>query len=351
MDLTHTEDAMLITNPTNIRYLTGFVGVSPTEREGYALVTKDTTFLFTNALYMEQAKSLPNVTLIQISRENPISKELGKITKTVKIKKMGFEDVNLTVAELTKLKQVLTDVELVPTRNRVEDLRMIKRREELDSIKLAASITDLCFKYITKRIRPGITEARLAWEMEGFFKFRAGDVAFSPIVAFNEHSSEPHYMKRENNPLRKNSLVLLDFGAKVNGYCADMTRVVFLGAPKTEWVHAYTAVRAANQKALDLLKNGERSGTALDSAARKAIEDAQLPVYPHSLGHAVGLDIHEAPRLTITGEALLKPNMVVTVEPGVYIEGNYGIRIEDLVRLTEDRIDILSKSSKEITIL
>lgn len=343
-------DALLITNPTNIRYLTEFVGVAPEEREAYVLKTTETIYLFTNALYIEDAKSLPNVTAIQISRENPLSMELAKLVDTLGTQTIEFEEANLTVAEFTKLKSVLSDVSLSPTRNRIESLRIIKRKDELENIKLAAKITDQCFSFILKRIRPGITESRLAWEIESFFKVRAGGNAFSPIVAFNEHSSQPHYMSHGNNPLRKNSLILLDFGARVNGYCADMTRVVFLGTPKPEWANAYEAVLEANEKAIDLLKSGQRHGATLDAAAKEIIAEAGLPPYPHSLGHAVGLDIHEAPRLSMNADEILKADMVVTVEPGVYIEGRYGIRIEDLVLVKQKNVEILSKSPKNLIV-
>lgn len=344
-------DALLITDSVNIRYLTGFVGVAPEEREAFVLIAKDKTYLFTNSLYMEQAASLPNIELIQISRESPISKELSSLTEKFKIKKLGFEDDNLTVAEFTKLKQVLVDVELVPTRNKIEELRMIKRKDEIENIRLAAKITDQCFKFLTHRIRPGTTESRLAMEIEGFFKYHGAENAFSPIVAFNTHSSQPHYQKRSNDPLRRGSLILLDFGAKVNGYCADMTRVVFIGTPKPEWKKAYETVIGANEKAIDLLKDGERHGATLDAAAKELIAEADFPPYPHTLGHAVGLAIHEAPRLSTKKDEILKPGMVVTVEPGIYIEGQYGIRIEDLVLLKASGMEILSTSSKALTIL
>lgn len=130
-----------------------------------------------------------------------------------------------------------------------------------------------------------------------------------------------------------------------------MTRVVFLGQQKPEWVKTYETVLAANKKALDMLKNGERNGGTLDAAAREVIAESDLPVYPHSLGHSVGLDVHEIPRLTVKKPVLLNPGMVITIEPAVYVEGAYGIRIEDLVLLKENGIDVLSKSKKEMTIL
>lgn len=341
MNVREFNDALFVTNPTNIRYLTGFVGVEPTERESFVLKTDNKIYFFTNSLYIEQTKTLSP---ILISRENPISKELEKITSKLNIKKMEFEDDNLTVAEFTKLTQVLTNVELIPSRGAIEAMRMIKRKDEIENIRLAAALTDTCFKILLKNIRPGMTERKLSLYIEGFFKSRGADLAFSPIVAFNKHSSQPHYMSRGNNPLRKNSLILLDFGARVNGYCADMTRVVFLGTPKPEWVKTYNQVLSANQKGLELLKIGERDGAVLDTAAN-------IPPYPHSLGHGVGLDIHEAPRLTAKKPEMLKTNMVVTIEPGKYIEGQYGIRIEDLVLLKDKSIEILSKSNKELIIL
>ena len=346
-------DGLFITNPTNVRYLTGFIGVSPEEREAYTLVTAKTTYLFTSALYREAAKQFSSAhqQIVEINYDHPISAALSAICDKEHIKKLGFEETNLTVWELHKLQASLAGVTLIPTHDRVETLRQTKRADELASIRLAASLTDQCFTYIKQRLKPGVTEGKIAWEIESFFNDRAGGNAFSPIVAFNDHSAMPHYYERGNNPLRKGSLILLDIGAKVNGYCADMTRVVFLGAPKDEWVSAYAAVLSANEKTLTLLKNGQRNGATLDAAARGVITGAGFPVYPHSLGHAVGLEIHEAPRLTVKKTETLKPGMIVTVEPGVYVEGVYGIRIEDLVHIKINGTELLSKSTKELTIL
>lgn len=339
-------NSILITNPTNIRYLTGFVGLPAQAgveaRDAYILQTSEQIHFFTNSLYMEQAK---NLSPILISRENPISSELKKLCKKLQIKELDFEEIDLTVAEYNKLKIALKGVTLVPSRNKIEDLRMIKKDEEIKNIRLAARVTDDCFTHILGRIRPGITEARLAWEIEGFLRFKGGDIAFSPIVAFNAHSSQPHYVAKGNDPLRRDSLILLDFGARVNGYCADMTRVVFLGPPRAEWKKAYETVHAANERAIGLLQKGERDGKILDQEARKIVS------YPHSLGHAVGHDIHESPRLTMKKSEILKPGMVITIEPGRYVEGKYGIRIEDLVLIKDNGIEILSKSKKELTIV
>lgn len=337
-------DTLLVTNPTNIRYLTGFVGVDA--RDAYVLLTKNKTFFFTNSLYMEQTKTLSP---IQISQDYPISTALKKLCEELNIKKLGFEEENVTVSEFNKFQTVLTGIALVPTKNRIEEQRQIKKPQELENIRLAVRITDQCFKFISRRIRPGITESRLALEIEGFIRAKGGELAFPPIVAFNEHSSQPHYASvRSYSPLRSGSLVLLDFGANVNGYNADMTRIVFVGKPKREWVLAYTTVLQAQEKAFDLLKDGVRNGATLDAAAKEIIAEADLPPYTHSLGHNIGLSVHEGPRLSSTKEATLMPGMVFSVEPGVYLEGQYGIRIEDLVLLKKDGIEVLTKSPKNI---
>lgn len=348
---------LLISNPTNIRYLTGFVGVAPEEREVYVLITKNETYLFTNSLYLENARKLNDLTIVEISRENPISRELAKIAAELKIKKLGFEEVNLTVSEYNKLKEELSEVKLIPTKNRIEELRMIKREDEVQNIRQAAKLTDQCFDFILGKLKPGITEAEFAWKIESFFRKKGASIAFSPIVAFGKNSSQPHYRpgsdlrKPQGQTLSKTDIVLLDFGARVNGYCADMTRVVFLGHPKDEWAKAYDVVLKAQQKALDLLKEGVRSGATLDAAAKEVIAETHLPPYPHSLGHNVGLAIHEGPRLTVKKDETLKPGMIFTIEPGVYIEGQYGIRIEDLVLLKKTGIEMLSQKAKEMIIL
>ncbi|MDP1722489.1 MAG: Xaa-Pro peptidase family protein [Candidatus Gottesmanbacteria bacterium] len=399
MDLLKNIDALLITNPTNIRYLTGFVGAAPEEREAYCLLTNSQTYLFINALYTEYANTLVSpskqgsnnpiiqfsnnpIKIVKISRGEPFAKKLGDVLKrshlakpqgeTLKGIRLGFEESNLTVAEFEKLKKELPGITLVPTQNRIEELRMIKRDDEIENIRQAAKITDQCFTYLTTILKPRVTELEIAWKIESFIRSRGAGLAFSPIVAFGSNTSQPHYspkssLKRSHLLRLKNQdIVLLDFGAKINGYCSDMTRMVFIGKPEAEWVNAYETVSRAQTMALEYLASRpglEATGDKVDQIARDIIENAGFPTYPHSLGHGVGLDIHEAPRLrtnpsinseqpvTSRASQRLMPGMVVTVEPGIYIEGQYGVRLEDLILLKEDGIELLSKSNKHITIL
>ena len=415
MNLLENIDALLITNPINIRYLTGFMGLAPEEREGYVLVTQNKMYLFTNALYVEQARRLVNeefkmknvkLEIVEVSRENPLSQQMIKMLSSVipasaqgrsafggkagiqrqkdwipgqdgyrtvtrqarndnKVN-LGFEETDVTYAEFKKLEQELDGVTLIPIQNRVEELRKCKQPDEIKSIRRAAELTDICFGFVLKKIKQGVTESEIAWEIESYFKKNGAGNAFPPIVAFNENSSQPHYSPYANCQLQTNSLILLDFGARVSGYCADMTRVVFWGSPTEEQKKVYETVLAANEAAMKVLKvhnspspslilrEGNArffSGAALDHAAREVIEKAGFPTYPHSLGHNLGLDIHEGPRLSIKHDEELKPGMVFTIEPGIYLEGKFGIRIEDLVVLKEDGMEILSRSPKEIIVL
>lgn len=375
-------DALLITDPLNIRYLTDFAGLAPEEREGYVVVTAHILYLCTNALYTEQAHALEHSTskidnsmkiiCKEISREQPLAGKIKEILDSLPLNHtptLGFEEQNLTVAEFKKLKVELPGIELVPTKDTIEDLRRIKRPEEIASIRTAAKITDKCFTHILPRLKKGITEGEIAWEIETFIRKQGAESAFPPIVAFNQNSSQPHYTPKKGSTLLEDSLVLLDFGAKVKGYCADMTRVVFVGKPTTKQTVAYQAVFNAHQAVLTYISNAVRStfargpltngfrkafavsGAAADTISRNSITKEGFPPYPHSLGHSVGLAIHEGPRLSIKHDEELKPGMVVTVEPGIYIPGEFGIRIEDLVHITSERIEVLSNSPKNLTII
>ncbi len=357
--LLHGLDALLVTNPTNIRYLTGFAGVAPTERESYVLVTNDAVHLFTYGLYRETAENLVHtnpaaatgtpVRLVLLGKDLTITRALEHLVSATAVKRLGFEEKNCTVYELARFREKIPRIEFVPTGDRIENLRVVKKHEEIVRIRAAAELTDRCLSEMVPSLRPGATEAEIVTHIESFFRHHGAENAFAPIVAFGKNTALPHYgvSHISHAALAQNDIVLLDFGAKVEGYAADMTRMLFVGNPKPEWLAAYTAVSDANKKALSLLSDGERNGATLDAAAREVIAEANFPVYPHSLGHGVGLDVHEAPRLTVAREAILRTGMIVTVEPGVYIAGSFGIRIEDLVEITADGITVLSRSHKK----
>lgn len=349
--------ALLLTDAYNIYYLTGFIGAAPQEREAYALITHENTYLFTSSLYTEHAKLLENknqkLQVLEISREMPLSQRLISILGThEKQIKLGFEENNIYFSEYKNLKNKLPTIELIPTQNRIEQLRTIKRADEIEKLKKACLVTDEAFEYILKKLKPEITETDIAWELETFFRKNGATSSFPPIVAFNQNASMPHYFPSSDQKLRPNSLILLDFGAKFEGYHADMTRVVFWGKPSQEIENAYTTLLRAQETAIKLLESGQRSGAILDTQTRQELETNSFPEYPHSLGHGVGLAIHEFPRLSMRVDETLKPGMVFSIEPGIYIPGKFGMRIEDLVYINkQNKIEVLSKSQKALTIL
>ncbi len=369
-------DALLISNFYNIAYLSGFSGVDPSHREAFFVASQDNCYLLTNALYSEEARNLFAVScslfaVIEINQEKKLQDRLLEIIKKEKIKKLAFEKYDLKYAEVEKFKKDsghtsttqykarMTQVTLVPTENLVEDLRMIKDKTEIDAIKKACKLTDETFSFIVSYLSnlsdlDSLKETELAWEIEKYIRENGGQLAFSPIVAFGTHSSMPHYIPKlsfkdsQSLALEKKDMILLDFGAKIDGYCADMTRMIFVGNPTEKQKKMYQTVLSAQEKALEKLKKGNRNGQLLDTVAREVIEKSGYQAYPHSLGHGVGREIHEGFRLIKHKKFLLKPGMVFSIEPGYYEPGWSGIRIEDLVVLKEDGIEILTQSSKEI---
>ena len=231
---------------------------------------------------------------------------------------------------------------------------MIKNDSEISAIRRACHITDLCFTKILDSIKPGVTEKEIAVRLEDLFAHHNAKPAFPTIVAFGKHTSVVHYLvaKESLTRCRKQEIILLDFGVKVDGYCSDMTRMVFMGSPRTEWIHAYDAIRVVQQSCIDKIRalNVRKfSGAWLDRFARTCIKKAGLPPYPHGLGHNVGLEIHELPRLSRKKDAQICPGMVFTIEPGTYVKDDYGIRIEDTVVLSDNGLEILTNSLKTLT--
>lgn len=343
-------DALFITNQQNVSYLTGFTGLATDEREGFLLITKNNAYFFVFPTYFGLFEKGGNgFTTLCLTHDKRLTDQLSVIVKKEKIRSIGIEEENITLSEFGSLKNKVK-TRWQRTKGAVEEARVIKDETELGYIKKAAKITDYAFDFIKGKIKKGVTEKSLSLDLEFFLKKNADDVAFSPIVAFNENSAIPHYLSTHNQQLTTHNLILLDFGAKINGYCADMTRVVFFGTPSEKQVKVYNTVLSAQKLALDNLKTGKKT-SEIDKIARDYIISKGFPEYPHGLGHGVGLSIHENPRLKKDNTTRLKENMVVTIEPSIYLPGYCGIRIEDLVVLKENGVKILSHSPKKIIVI
>lgn len=335
-------DALLISSSQNIAFLTGFTGFDFYERGGYAFLTENKLYLFANSLYATEAKhQAKNTEVIALTRNQKLIPALQEIISQDKIKNIGFE-ANLTYSEF-KLFKKLKSVKLKLAEDIVEEVRQVKDGSELAALKKACKLTDDCFKFILDKIKPGIMEKELAWEMEKFIKEKGGELAFPTIVAFGKNSTTPHH-KTNNTKLSSNSIVLLDFGAKVEGYCTDMTRTLFIGRAPEKFRTIYNITLNAQKKAFFPKKF---TGEAIDKAARNIVEKSSYSI-PHSVGHGVGLEVHELPHISPGFKNKIDANTVFTIEPGIYVPEFGGVRIEDTVYFNGKEIIQLTNSAKKL---
>lgn len=331
-------EAFVIYKFVNVTYITGFTG-----DDSVALVTHDKAIFITDGRYTEQAqKEVKDFEVIE--HKTGIKEVLKEYIKTLGIKKLAFEE-SISYGQYRELKEFL-EIELIPQANLVETLRMVKDEEEIENIKKAQNITDKAFEYLLNFIKVGMTEKEVALELEYFMKKQgAEDLSFDTIVASGKRSSLPHG-KASEKVIEKGDFVTIDFGCKVNGYCSDMTRTIVMGKASEKQKEIYNIVLEAQQKAIDNIRAGITSKEA-DLLARSVIEEKGYGQYfSHSLGHGVGLEVHEAPSLSFKKEEILKEGAIVTVEPGIYIPDFGGVRIEDMVLLKEDGVINLTKSPK-----
>ncbi|MBI2315222.1 aminopeptidase P family protein [Candidatus Daviesbacteria bacterium] len=360
-------DAVLISSVFNITYLTGFSNFSKEEREAYLLIGKDFQYIITDARYSEAVKSeVPHLILFERGYKQSTEDLLKKHKK--EIKNLGIEEDDLTVAEHKLLKKHFKTIKHLD----IKTHRAIKTLEEIDKIKKAAKLGDKAFEYILEKIKPGVSEKEIAFELESFVKKYGADLSFPSIVAFGKNSAVPHHQTGNTKLTGKGEFVLLDFGVKYKNYCSDMTRTVFLGKPSEKQQKIYQAVLAAQQKAIDFINKKLKAGKEIkageaDKAARDYIVSKGYPGIPHSLGHGIGLEVHEHPFLSSKSKEVLKEGMVFSIEPGIYIpdfgpprpslarlrEARFageagGVRIEDLFVLEKDKLSNITHSPKQI---
>lgn len=343
-------DAVLISSPSTITYFTNYSGFSSQEREAFLFITKNKQYVITDGRYSEAVvEKIPHFTLIEISIKTPLKKIFQDLSKKLKIKRLGVEENNITIVEYKLFKRYFSQIS--PTN--LMSLRIVKDKDELKNIEQACKLGDEAFDYILKRIKQGITEKELAFELELSIKKQEADISFKPIVAFGKNSSVPHH-QTGNERLTTNSIVLLDFGVKLNNYCSDMTRTVFFGSANAKFKKMYQTVLNAQTKAIEFLRSNDsnhRSAKYVDALTRNHIIESGYPTIPHSLGHGIGLEVHEAPRLGPTSKDILKPGMVFSIEPGIYIKGVGGIRIEDLVVLENKGPRLITHSPRSLLTL
>ncbi|GIW61864.1 MAG: Xaa-Pro aminopeptidase [Patescibacteria group bacterium] len=347
---TYHVDAVLISSITNIIYLTSYSGFSYHERDAYILITKYQQYLFTNTLYFEEVKTVvKDFQIYEINKNNPFPKLLTKLIRENNIQTLGIESDNLTLKEYQDLQK---NIKIKFKSLSLSSLRIQKTDEEIKKINQACNLGDKAFDFILKFIRPGITEKDIAFEIETFIRKNGGEVAFPTIVGFGSNSAIPHH-KTNNTVLRNNDIILIDFGVRLNNYCSDMTRTFFIGKPTQEQNIVYNIVRKAQKKALELLyhklvydtQRRYITAASLDKIVREYILSQGYPSIPHSLGHGIGIQVHEPPALSPTSKDKLTDGMVFSIEPGIYLPGRFGIRIEDIFAIQNSKLIQLTNAS------
>ncbi len=324
----------------NLRYLTGFTGSS-----GILIVSPRPLFI-TDSRYTEQADK--EVVGLPIEETPPRWMSwLAEKLRSLGVKRVGIGAHRTSLHVFQELTQLAPGVEFVPQPGLVEDLRRVKAEEEIERIAAAARLTDEGLRWIVGRLAPGQRERDVALDLEIWFRRQgAEDAAFDLIVASGPGSAMPHYRPRERK-IERGDLVLFDIGVQMDGYCSDLTRVVAVGTPPAEVREVYHLVLDANKAGLAAVRAG-KPGRDVDAAARAVIANAGYgDRFGHGLGHGVGLEVHEAPGVGPVSEDALAVGNVVTIEPGVYLPGKFGVRIEDLVAVTADGCRILSSFPKD----
>lgn len=333
-------DGVYLTSRTSHRYFTRF-----DNEDGALLITKSNAYAFEDFRYIEVATNTLSGAFTVIEPKGKRSEWLGDILKREEVSRLGFEDLSMSVNAYERLKLDVSAT-LVPVNNTVNKMREIKTEDEVLKMEKAQELTDKAFAHILTMLSPNMTENDVASELEYFMrKNGAEDKSFETIAVSGEKSSLPHGVP--GNIKLKKGFLTMDFGATVDGYHSDMTRTVSIGKADEEMKKLYNTVLRAQRSALEYLKAGVNTKDA-DWVAREIIYKDYKGYFGHSLGHSVGLEVHEMPALSPNYNAILVPGNVVTVEPGIYIPGKYGVRIEDMVLICENGIKNFTKSPKEL---
>jgi len=350
-------DALLVSKIENIRYLTGFSGST-----AFVVIDGSAQTIFVDFRYIEQVKKeTKGYAIVQTGRSQV--KDICEFMKTNKYKKVGFEADSTSVTKLAAFETNLpAKLEMKPTSGLIEELRIIKSKAEIKEIQNAVDLVDATFLEIVRTGKKSIigkSESAVAAQLEYLMKLGgAQSPSFESIVAFGTNSSCPHYkpvpsciVKAKGPKVGQGTFLKMDFGAKLNGYCSDMTRTIFIGKPSQKLIDIYKIVLEAQLAAIAGIRPGMKA-MEVDKIARDVIAKyGHADKFGHGLGHGVGLEIHEAPSVSTEGQSIIAEGMVFTVEPGIYIPGTGGVRIEDIILVTKTGCRILTKSSKEVIIL
>ncbi len=340
-------DAALIESGVNRYYFTGFPSTA-----GVLLILRDAAYFLIDFRYYHKAKAqVKDCTVIEMKRFVP---QLQELFSRHHVMMVGVESESMTLSEYRRYQEQFPDVYFdkgEELQSLITELRQVKSPQELAKIRAAQAVTDAAFTHILNTIHIGMTELEVAWELESYMRTHGADgLAFDTIAASGENSASPHATPTER-PLQSGDFLTMDFGARVDGYCSDMTRTVAIGTPTEKMCQMYDLTLQAQNASFSVLKAGAVCKD-VDAAARETYAAAGLAEhFGHGLGHSVGLEIHESPACNTRDETKLKAGMLMTVEPGLYLPNEFGVRIEDLTVVTEDGYENLTHSPKELIIL
>ena len=333
-------DAILVTQPENRRYLSGFDGSA-----GYLLITEKKALLATDFRYTEQASNqAPEFEIIMI--KGKVSEWFPALVRDTVIKKLGFEADDISYSAYKQYSDTLAEVEIVPVTGMVENLRAVKEPAEIEYIEKAVAISDAAYNKVSGEIKAGMTEKQVAWEMEKSLRENGSEaVPFEIIVASGPNAALPH-AKPTERVINPGETVVIDMGAKYRGYASDLSRTICVGEPDDTFLKIYKIVLDAQEAAESIIRKG-MTGHQADNAAREVIEKAGYGnLFGHSLGHGVGLAEHELPHLSPNADGTLEDGMVYTVEPGIYLSGWGGVRIEDMAVMENGKTRVITKARK-----
>jgi Xaa-Pro aminopeptidase len=341
-------DAFLVSNPANVQYLTGFDLGPESKNDALVILDRKQVWLLTDARYFARAQKIAEAEAILLQPGRTLSQFINQKAKDGGWQTLGFEKRDVSVARYERLKAALLP-KLIGTNNLVETLRKTKEATEIEAIAQASRLTDQVFQDLRSKLRPSLSEHQVEALIRTLAAARGAEgCAFIPIVAVGDHTAVPHHANT-NRKLAASNLVLIDFGLRYKGYDADMTRVLFLSPPTRKQGRVYETVLRAQETALEKIKPG-MTGQEADETARAVIKQEGFGAqFLHSLGHGLGIEVHEGFSLNPKSREILKPGMVFTIEPGVYLPGDFGVRIEDTVVMKKSGVQKLTQSPKTLS--
>ncbi|GIV02522.1 MAG: Xaa-Pro dipeptidase [Fimbriimonadales bacterium] len=338
--------AILVSNVRNVGYLTGFTGSS-----GFLVLGEDRGAFLSDSRYDEQAREEVQGFPVSIYKNPTTTAEaLAGLVRELGYDRLGFEAEHVTFATHRQWQEAMPEVTFVPVEGLIDPLRLVKTPEEIEKIRQACRLADACFDHVLRLIQPGVVEYDIALEIDFYIRRQGAKSAFETIAVSGERSARPHGTPSEKR-LERGDFVTMDFGARLDGYCSDLTRTVVVQEASDRHREVYQAVLDAQLKALDAIRPGVPAKD-VDAVAREVLRERGLDTYfGHGLGHGLGAEVHDVGRMSPSSDDILEVGQVWTVEPGVYIPGFGGVRIEDDVVVTDEGCEILTSSPKELLIL